>query len=177
MFINDKAGGKSQSFCLVNRDFGAHNLLVDNQFKICGMIDAELMSVPLVVAAQLPDHIWLDREPPGHVETKPLAIARMKMVRPKFREYEEMVKSAEFKVQAKSRITTLMSSDVSSIYQGLTRCMANQDFVKKKWRKAYIFLLLKRFSLRSWLLPGLRNMVEKWKIGMSAERPRGLEER
>ncbi|PNP76660.1 hypothetical protein FNYG_10079 [Fusarium nygamai] len=53
-----------ESFSLVNRDFGAHNLLVDETFQIVGVIDFDgVMAAPLEVVAQYPVLTGLNREP------------------------------------------------------------------------------------------------------------------
>uniref|UniRef100_A0A8H7NNU8 Aminoglycoside phosphotransferase domain-containing protein n=1 Tax=Bionectria ochroleuca TaxID=29856 RepID=A0A8H7NNU8_BIOOC len=53
-------------FRLVNRDFGAHNLLVDDNFNIVGLIDLDgVMAAPIDLVAQFPALTGLDRETPG----------------------------------------------------------------------------------------------------------------
>ena len=66
-------------FSLTNRDFGAHNLLVNDDFEIIGVIDFDgVMAAPIEVVAQYPRLTGLEREPSGHVETRPFAIDRIK---------------------------------------------------------------------------------------------------
>ncbi|KAJ5180149.1 hypothetical protein N7492_003359 [Penicillium capsulatum] len=49
---------------LGNNDFGAHNLLVNHEFEIVGLIDLDgLMAAPIEVDAQYPTLTGLDREP------------------------------------------------------------------------------------------------------------------
>jgi hypothetical protein len=83
-------------FSLANRDFGAHNLLVNDNFEIVGIIDLDgVMAAPIEVVAQYPVLTGLDREPPGHVETKPAAIDRIRRTEPRLKEYKDMVETAE----------------------------------------------------------------------------------
>ena len=52
-------------FHLINRDFGAHNLLVNEKFEIVGVIDFDsLMAAPVEMVAQFPRLTGLDRPIP-----------------------------------------------------------------------------------------------------------------
>ncbi|KAH7319170.1 hypothetical protein BKA65DRAFT_513916 [Rhexocercosporidium sp. MPI-PUGE-AT-0058] len=63
---------EEHQFQLANRDFGAHNLLVDNEFNIIGLIDFDrVMTAPLAVVAQFPQLTGLERQIPGYVESRP----------------------------------------------------------------------------------------------------------
>jgi hypothetical protein len=65
-------------FRLTNRDFGAHSILVNDDFEIVGVIDLDgVMAAPLEVVAQYPTLSFLDLEPPGTVYTAPAAIERV----------------------------------------------------------------------------------------------------
>lgn len=82
----------SGPFRLANRDFGAHNLLVNEEFDIVGVIDFEgVMAAPIEVVAQYPTLTELDRGPPGHVPTVQAAFDRVKRVAPQLKEYKDMV--------------------------------------------------------------------------------------
>jgi hypothetical protein len=59
VLLNHLMGIHSQErtgpFRLFNRDFGAHNILVDNDFNIVGIIDFDgVVASPLEAAAQYP---------------------------------------------------------------------------------------------------------------------------
>ncbi|KAL2433690.1 hypothetical protein ABEF94_009123 [Exophiala dermatitidis] len=78
------------SFKLTNRDFGAHNLLVNNDFEIIGVIDLDgVMAAPIDMVAQYSQLSGRAREPPGHIETRPLAIDRISRTTPKLEEIQE----------------------------------------------------------------------------------------
>jgi aminoglycoside/choline kinase family phosphotransferase len=65
---------KSGPFRLTNRDFGAHNILVNDNFDIVGVIDFDgVMAAPLEAVAQYPILSFLDVDPPGVVYTAPAA--------------------------------------------------------------------------------------------------------
>ena len=70
------------SFRFTNRDFGAHNLLVNDNIDIIGVIDFDgVMTAPAEMVAQYPQLTGLDRQPPGYAETNPLAIERNQMMK------------------------------------------------------------------------------------------------
>lgn len=123
-------GQKSSSgggpFGLTNRDFGAHNLLVNNDFEIMGVIDFDIvMAAPTEVVAQYPQFTGLDREPSGYVATKPLAIDRIKSTEPKLEEYKNLPEVAEARMMggsSKNReasLPNMMLSNAPSVVQGL----------------------------------------------------------
>ncbi|KND87685.1 hypothetical protein TOPH_07653 [Tolypocladium ophioglossoides CBS 100239] len=131
---------------LVNRDFGAHNLLVNDNFDIIGMIDLDgVMAAPIEVVAQYPVLTGLDREPPGHVETKPAAIDNIRMAEPKLKEYKDLVEMAEAGMgmgnEGNTPIASLMLSEAASVFQGLQRYRGHQKWVNDKWMEAYLKLL------------------------------------
>ncbi|POR32133.1 Uncharacterized protein TPAR_07635 [Tolypocladium paradoxum] len=137
-------------FRLVNRDFGAHNLLVNNDFDIVGVIDFDaVMAAPIEVVAQFPALTGLSPETPGHVETRPLAIERIRRTRPRLKEYRDLVEAAEAGMGANNpnrrggTVASLLLSDAASIYQGLEAYESNQGWVNDRWMQAYLKLLRK----------------------------------
>lgn len=133
-------------FRLTNRDFGAHNLLVNDSFERVSVIDLDgVMAAPIEVVAQYPTLTGLSREPPGHVETKPAAIERIKRTEPKLKEYKDMVGNAEVAIglgnEKNTPIADLMLSDAASVFQGILRYQGHQDFVNDAWMKGYLKLL------------------------------------
>lgn len=58
------------SYSLVHRDLGAHNVLVNEDFDIVGLIDLDsVMAAPPEVGAQFKSFMHLNRPTPGFVET------------------------------------------------------------------------------------------------------------
>jgi hypothetical protein len=140
---NSSRGGP---FSLTNRDFGAHNLLVNDDFEIIGVIDLDgVMAAPIEVVAQYPPLTGLEREPPGHVETRPFAIDRIKRTEPKLNEYKNLVEIAEARMggskNGEASIANMMLSNATSVIQGLLRFASHQKFVNDKWMEAYLRLL------------------------------------
>ena len=133
-------------FSLTNRDFGAHNLLVNNDFEIIGMIDFDgIMAAPIEVVAQYPPFTGLERQPPGHVEIRPAAIDRIKRTEPKLKEYMNLVEIAEARMGGSKNgevsIASMMLSNASSVFQGLLQFASHQKFVNDIWMEAYLMLL------------------------------------
>ncbi|KAF5718209.1 kinase-like domain-containing protein [Fusarium globosum] len=140
-----------ESFSLVNRDFGAHNLLVDEKFHIVGVIDFDgVMAAPIEVVTQYPVLTGLNREPPGCVETRPAAIERIERTKPKLKEYKEMLATAEIKLgsidEGATPIADLLLSDAASVFQGLVRYQGHQVFVNNQWMEAYLRLIRAHFQ-------------------------------
>jgi len=89
---NSSRGGL---FSLINRDFGAYNLLVNDDFEIIGVIDFNgVMATLIEVVAQYPLLLGLEREPHRHIETRPFVIDRIKRIEPKLKDYKSLVEIA-----------------------------------------------------------------------------------
>lgn len=137
---------RDASFRLTNRDFGAHNVLVNDDFEIVGVIDFDgVMAAPIEVVAQYPQLTGLDREPPGHIETKPLAIERIIRTEPKLEEYKEFLEMAERRISGSKNmeapIANMMLSNAASVFQGMREYMSLQRFVNDMWMDSYLDLL------------------------------------
>ena len=133
-------------FSLVNRDFGAHNVLVNDDFDIVGAIDFDgVMAAPIEIVAQYPVLTGLEREPPEHVETRPAAIDRIRRTGPRLQEYKVMIEIAEAGIgisnERNPSVASLMFSEAASIVQGLLRYSSHQRSVNDKWMEAYLKLL------------------------------------
>ncbi|KAI0148392.1 hypothetical protein GGR57DRAFT_515373 [Xylariaceae sp. FL1272] len=136
----DPANG---SYCLTNGDLGPHNLLVDDELNTVGVIDLDgIMAAPIEVAAQLPQLAALDPEPPGYMETNPVAIERIKRTESLIKEYIDMIKQIEENFDSKgSNIGTAMLSDGARIVQGLGEYKSHQNSANDRWMDAFVRLL------------------------------------
>jgi hypothetical protein len=154
MSLYGQTGSIGGPFSLVNRDFGAHNLLVDYNFQIVGLIDLDgVMAAPIEVVSQYPVLTGLDRMPPGHIETRPAAIDRIRRTETRLKEYKDFVEIAEAGMRIDDQgnntsIANLMLSEAASIVQGLLRCRSHQKFVNDKWMEAYMRLLREHITSR-----------------------------
>jgi hypothetical protein len=142
---------KSGPFGLANRDFGAHNVLVDNQFNVVGLIDFDgVMAAPSAVVAQLPGFMGLSRPVPGFVETREFAVKRLKESAHLLPRYTELVQAAvagqEVSTGKKdiSGLAEMLVSDAASMVQGLNEFGQHRDLVNDRWSAAYAVLLQKK---------------------------------
>ena len=136
--------GQEGPFSLVNRDFGAHNVLVDDEFSIVGVIDFDgVMAAPIEKVAQFPLFMGLERPIPGHVETRPKALELRQKRAPLLERYCEYVKEAaagQAAVAGQEKPCNLaehLLSDAASISRGLDRYGAHQKDVNERWLAAY----------------------------------------
>jgi hypothetical protein len=132
-------------FRLTNRDFGAHNILVNEDFEIVGVIDFDgVMAAPLEVVAQYPVLSFLETEPPGVVPTLPAAIERVRRTAPRLQEYKELLARFESGEDGKggSTVSDRLGSTSASVYRGMLAYAQHQDFVNEEWMKACLKMVL-----------------------------------
>ena len=140
----------TRKFGLANRDFGAHNVLVDGEFNIVGFIDFDgVIAAPSAVVAQLPELMDLSCPVPGFVETREMALEYQKKVAHLLPRYIDLVQAAvarrEINAGKKvaSEFADLLASDAASIVQGLNEYGQHRDFINDRWSAAYDLLLQK----------------------------------
>lgn len=138
---------KTGPFGLYNRDFGAHNVLVDGDFNIVGLIDFDgLVAAPIEFVAQPPQFMDLECPAPGHVETRPLAIERIERTRHLLPQYVKFVRDAirEFEASTETKdqsgLADTIMSDGASIVQGLLEYGMHADSINDRWMVAYHLL-------------------------------------
>lgn len=139
-------------FRLTIRDFGAHNILVNDNFEIVGLIGFDaVMTAPIEVVAQYPKFTGLYRQPAGHVETDSLAIERINRTKSKLEEYTNFVERAESRLKGSTGnneevpLAKVFMSNAASIVQGLGEFTGRQKPVNDKWMKSYLTLCDKIF--------------------------------
>jgi hypothetical protein len=137
------------AYALTNRDFGAHNVLVDKDFSIVGLIDLDgVMAAPLEMVAQFPFFMGLDRPAPGHVESRPLALKRQERVNMRLSQYVRAGEKAVKKIALERKTTRSETfdgsiiadqfmSDAASLVQGLDAYTQHQAHVNDSWFAAY----------------------------------------
>jgi hypothetical protein len=131
-------------YSLANRDFGAHNVLVDDDFNIVGLIDFDgVMAAPDAVVAQFPTFMGIDRAVPGYIETNEFALERIEKTSHLLPKYVALVRAELDKSggQGNTHLADMLESDSASIVQGLNEYGQHQDFVNDAWMSAYDQLL------------------------------------
>lgn len=133
-------------FSLTNRNFGAHNTLVNKNFEIVAVIGFNIIAAPIEVVAQYPRHTGLDPEPPGLIENDALEIDRISKTKKKLEEYNGFFKDAEKKFaphgnsthnDKEAPIANMMQSDPASLVQGLREYMRFQELINDRWMKSF----------------------------------------
>ena len=131
-----------------NRDFGAHNVLVDDEFNIVGLIDFDgVIAAPIELVAQMPLFTGLDRPVPGFVETNEFALKRLERIKGWIPQYSEFVRAAVSDTEGAvglvdaSRLADALMSDATSVVQGMNALGQHQAFVNDRWMAAHAMLL------------------------------------
>ena len=113
------------SYSLANRDFGAHNVLVDDEFNVVGFIDFDgVMAAPSAEYLEEAAHLL-----PRYVELVRAAVARQEVTTGK---------------KDTSGLADLIISDAASVMQGLNEFTYHRDFINDCWSAAYDLLLEKK---------------------------------
>ncbi|KAK3373528.1 kinase-like domain-containing protein [Lasiosphaeria ovina] len=125
-------------FRLTNRDFGAHNILVNDDFDVISVIDFDgVMAAPLEVVAQYPALSFLEVEPPGAVYSQPAAIERVRRTAPRLQEYKELLGRFESEQGGDgTKVAGRLGSTSANIYRGMAAYAQHQGFVNEKWMKS-----------------------------------------
>lgn len=155
-FLLDKYIGHDSPrgpFGLVHQDFGAHNLLVNENFEILAVIDFDgFMTAPIEVQAQFPNLTGLDMETPFYEPQTTFVKERIEETRPKLVEYKGMIQELEKRDSSIQEQTVqpgdLMLSDTAHIVYGLLQCYDMYDGEENgHWVHAYLRLLHKKSRL------------------------------
>ncbi len=129
-------------FRLANRDFGAHNILVNENFDIVGVIDFDgVMAAPLEVVAQYPSQCFLHVEPPGVVDSRPAVIERVAATLPRLQIYKDMLAKCEGDAGGSVKIADRLGAAPASAYQGMNAYQCHQGFVNDKWMQSCLNML------------------------------------
>jgi len=122
-------------FRLINRDFGAHNILVNDDFDIVGVVDFDgVMAAPMEVVSQYPVLSCLEVEPPGHVETNPFAIEWIKQTEPQLARYKGLLMKYEAELgDGSAPVASRLGTTPAMLFQGMicyAICLWNEN---DKW--------------------------------------------
>ncbi|KAK0113555.1 hypothetical protein ONS96_014414 [Cadophora gregata f. sp. sojae] len=141
MAINAEREPMEKQFALANRDFGPHNLLVDADFNIVGLIDFDgVLAAPLPVVAQFPQMAGFDRLVPGSVETDPVVLESLVTSESLLKQYKDFVMLAETEHaggKTEPMIAEMLLSDMSFIVEGMQSFSMHSEEVNDEWKAAF----------------------------------------
>ncbi|ATY65232.1 kinase-like domain [Cordyceps militaris] len=133
---------KDGPFRLANRDFGAHNILVNDDFDVVGVIDFDgVMAAPLEAVTQYPFQCFLDVEPHGVVETRPAVVERVALTLPRLQTYKDMLAKYEASAGGNFKVADRLGGIPASAYRGMTAYQSHQDFVNDRWMRSCLKML------------------------------------
>lgn len=135
--------GQKKKFRLVNRDFSPHNILVNDNFEIVGILDfASVMAAPFEMVAQFPTFSLLHRPILFYeeIEKEARTLERIKATQPMLDRYVGYMREAAEASENKGdmlEIVQWMMEDGARIVDGLERYRQHWLFVNEAWWKAY----------------------------------------
>ena len=128
-------------FSLTNTDIGFHNILLDRNLKIIGLIDCDTVkAAPIHVLAQYPDFCDIVIAKPGLATTKPMAKKVLAEGTVLFNAFVDMVAKAERRVGGETPIANAMTSDGARLFEGLQSYMSLQSWVNVEWIESYWYM-------------------------------------
>ena len=137
-FCSDDTG----PFSLVNRDFGFHNVLVDEDFAVIGIIDLDgLMAAPKEVVGQFPVLSGLQPPAPGIPPRNALVLEREEEEKPWIESYAALLK--KYAEGPERQIFADITTTPHALVQGLKDFEMQSDIVNDMWMESYLYLLRK----------------------------------
>jgi hypothetical protein len=136
-------------FRLTNRDFGFHNILVDETFTIRGIIDCDsIKAAPIDVVAQYPLMSEMERRPPGYKTTWPPRLRTYGFGEAQASEFRQYVREAEQRLCTSKRNETpladAMESDGARFVEGIDKYCTWQARCHEDWSRAYWYMYYRR---------------------------------
>jgi hypothetical protein len=140
-------------FSLTNRDYGAHNIIVNDEFEILAVIDFDgVIAAPVEIVAQYPLDAFMNVPPLGYVSPKPAVIQRVKFEKPKLNEYKQLLKDAEKRLYGDKAehlgFADSLLSTPASIYQGMMDYQLHSGSRNMVWMEIYSELLRRSLDMR-----------------------------
>lgn len=143
MFANSRVD--KGPFSLTNTDFGPHNVLVDEQLNIVGLIDCDnIFAAPIHVVAQMPSAGCMNPGLPGLKLRRPIAqraVAEGQIWQERF---IPMVAAAEQKSDQGTPIADAMTSDAAWLVKGMEHYQHHQSLRLADWVNCYWYLYYRR---------------------------------
>ena len=135
-FCADETG----PFSLTNRDLGFHNVLVDENFALIGVIDLDgIMATPKEVVGQFPALSAMDPPLPGITTSNPLALKRQEEDKHWIESYAALLR------ESADGPDSQIFSDIMTTQHALVRVLRafemHQDFVNDECMDSLLYLL------------------------------------
>ena len=135
-FCSDDTG----PFSIANRDFGFHNVLVDEEFAIIGVIDLDgVMAAPKEVVGQFPVLSSLSPPAPGVPPSNSLVLARETKEKPLIESYASLLR--ELSGGPERQIFAGIMTTPHALVRGLNAFDMHQDFVNDNCMDSFLYLL------------------------------------
>ena len=143
-------GNDTGPFSLTNTDCGSHNILLDADYNIVGLIDCDnIIAAPIHQVAQVPRLGNVRMLPPGLQTRKPLLIETFKERKFEYTQYVELFKTTEADVGAGTRISDAMESDGASLVAGLEDYAGREWSSCNEWVRSYLHIYYRRLCGKS----------------------------
>ncbi len=140
-FCSDDTG----PFSLTNRDLGFHNILVDDNFSIIGVIDLDgVMAAPKEIVGQFPVLSGLDPPAPGIPPRNALTKQREEKEKPVIESYAALLRA--YADGPEGQIFADIMAAPHAIVRGLRNFEMHADFVNDSWMESFLYLLRKHLS-------------------------------
>ena len=133
-------------FSLVHTDMGFHNILVDADLKIIGIIDCgEIYTAPIHVVAQVPSVNVATAPSPGFATRNPLWKATHEEGRPGYENFLKIFEEAEKRITGKTELAEAMVSNGVQLVKGLDKYLQLQDVFNSVSIRSYMYMYFHTF--------------------------------
>ena len=138
-FCSDDTG----PFSLANLDFEVHNVFVDDDFSLIGVIDLDgVMAAPKEVVGQFPVLSALQPPAPGISPANEMVVEREQREKPLIKSYAALL--GEYADGPERQIFADILAIPHAIVRGLRDIQMHQDFVNDEWMESFLYLLRKK---------------------------------
>ena len=127
-------------FSLTNPDLGFHNILLDGNLNIVGMIDCDMvLAAPIHVVAQVSHLAKLERPPPGLRTRDERGREGYEKGIEQFVKFVEMLKTVEERFECGNAISEAFVSDAAALYRGLNDYRYEEPGLGT-WHQSYLYM-------------------------------------
>ena len=133
-------------FSLTNPDLGFHNILLDGNLDIVGMIDCDMvLAAPVHVVAQVSLLAKLERPPPGLRTRDEETREWYEKGTEHFVRFLEMLKAAEERFECGNAVSEAFVSDAAALYRGMNHYRSEEPGLET-WRQSYLYMYYRKIK-------------------------------